>query len=61
MVKNPPFNAGDVGLIPDWETEIPHTEGQLNWYAATTELVHPMDREAWHAPVHGGRTTERLR
>ena len=41
MVKNPPANAGDVSLIPDWETEIPHTEGQLNRCTATTELVHP--------------------
>ena len=41
MVKNPPANAGDVSLIPDWETEIPHTEEQLNRCTATTELVHP--------------------
>ena len=30
VVKNPPSNAGDVGLIPGWETKIPHAAGQLS-------------------------------
>ena len=29
MVKNPPFNAGDVGSIPGQGTKIPHATGQL--------------------------------
>ena len=29
MVKNPPCNAGDVGLIPAWGTKIPPASGQL--------------------------------
>ena len=39
MVKNPPFNAGDAGLIPGRETKIPHAVGQLSLRAATTEPV----------------------
>ena len=27
MVKNPPSNAGDVGLIPDQGTKIPYAMG----------------------------------
>ena len=30
MVKNPPSNAGDMGLIPGHETKIPHATGQLS-------------------------------
>ena len=37
MVKNPPSNAGDTGLVPGQETKIPHATGQLNPRAATTE------------------------
>ena len=40
MVKNPPFNAGDVGSIPGQGTKIPHAAGQLNPSAATTEPAH---------------------
>ena len=29
MVKNPPSNVGDVGLIPGGGTKIPHAAGQL--------------------------------
>ena len=29
MVKNPPCNAGDVGLIPAWGTKIPPACGKL--------------------------------
>ena len=44
MVKNLPPNAGDVGLIPDWGTKIPHAVGQLSPPATTTELT-PSTRE----------------
>ena len=30
MVKNLLSNAGDGGLIPGWETKIPHATGQLS-------------------------------
>ena len=43
VVKNPPSNARDVGLIPGQETKISHTAGQRGpayhcrwWYADTT-------------------------
>ena len=39
MVKNPPAHAGDVGSIPGWETEIPHTTGQLSPCTETTNLM----------------------
>ena len=29
VVKNPPSNAGAMGLIPGWGTKIPHVAGQL--------------------------------
>ena len=44
MVKNPPSNAGNVGLIPGWGTKIPHAMGQLSLCATTTELMHLSER-----------------
>ena len=35
MVKNPPSNAGDVGLILGRGTRIPHAVGQLSPFPAT--------------------------
>ena len=35
MVKNPPSNAGDTGLIPGQGTEIPHAKGKPNSCTAT--------------------------
>ena len=37
MVKNPPSNAGDVGLISGQGTKIPHAVGQLDPSTATRE------------------------
>ena len=37
VVKNPPSNAGDTGLIPGPGTKIPHVVGQLSPRTATTE------------------------
>ena len=37
-VKNLPYNAGYVGLIPGWRTKIPRAEGQLSPCASTREL-----------------------
>ena len=39
VVKNPPYDAGDAGLIPGQGTKIPHAAGQLNPCATTTELA----------------------
>ena len=36
-VKNLPFNAGDVSLIPGQGTKISYATGQLNLCAAITE------------------------
>ena len=38
-VKNPPANAGDMGLIPRLGTKIPHVFGQLSLCATTTDPV----------------------
>ena len=37
MVKNLPFNAMDVGLIPDQGNKIPHDERQLSPRATARE------------------------
>ena len=37
MIKDPPCNAGDVGLIPGQGTEIPHAQEQLSPCTGTTE------------------------
>ena len=40
VVKNPPCNAGDMGLIPGQAAKIPHATGQLlSPRATTTELA----------------------
>jgi len=38
VVKNPPANAGDMGLIPG-PGKIPHAVEQLSWWATTIEPV----------------------
>ena len=50
MVKNPPANAGDMGLIP--ELRIFPGEGNGN-PLQYSYLGNPMDRGAWCATVHG--------
>ena len=50
MVKNPPSNAGDVGLIPGRRTKIPHAMGQLSLCATTTELMRLNERA--HVPAN---------
>ena len=39
VVKNPPCNTGDAGLIPGQGTKIPHAEKQLSPHPATTKLT----------------------
>ena len=60
MVKNPPANAEDAGLIPGSGRSPGEGNGnplQYSW------LENPMDRGAWRATVHGHKEsdpTERL-
>ena len=44
MVKNPPCNAQDMGLIPGLGTKIPHAKGQVSLCAATIEACAPQQR-----------------
>ena len=61
MVKNPPANAGALGLIPGSGRSPGGGNGNLLQYFC---LENPMDRGAWRATVNGGAkesdTTERL-
>ena len=50
VVKNPPDNAGDVGLIPGLERSPGEGNGNPLQYSC---LGNPMDRGAWRATVHG--------
>ena len=50
MVKNPPANTGDTGLIPRWRRS--PGEGNGNPLQCSY-LGNPMDRGAWQATVHG--------
>ena len=40
VVKNLPYDAGDVGLTSGQGTKIPHAAEQLSLHAQTTESVH---------------------
>ena len=50
VVKNPPANAGDMGLILGSERSIGEGNGNPLQYSC---LENPMDRGAWWAAVHG--------
>ena len=39
MVKNPPCNAVDMGLIPGWGAKTPHAAKQISPHATTTEPI----------------------
>ena len=47
--KNPPANAGDMGLIPGLGSYPGEGNGNPLWYSC---LGNPMDRGAWQATVH---------
>ena len=49
-MKNPPANAGDVGVIPGSERSPAEGNGNTLQYFC---LGNPMDRGAWRAAVHG--------
>ena len=50
MVKNPPANAGDMGLIPGSGRAPEEGNGNPLQYSC---LENAMDRGAWQATVHG--------
>ena len=50
VVKNPPANAGDAGLLPGWGRSLGEGNSTSLPYSA---LGNPMDRGAWGATVHG--------
>jgi len=49
VVKNLPFNAGDMGSVSAWGTKIPHATGQLS-PCSTTREAHalPLERSPHH-------------
>ena len=50
VVKNPPDNSGDMGLIPGLGRYPGERNGNSLQYSC---LGNPMDGEAWQATVHG--------
>ena len=50
MVKNPPANAGDAGLIPGWGRSPGEGNDNPLQYSC---LGNPMDRGGWRAAVRG--------
>ena len=51
VVKNPPANAGDMGLIPGLRRYPGEGNGNLFQYSF---LGNPMDKGACRVTVHGG-------
>ena len=50
VLKNPPANAGDAGLIPGSGRSSGEGNGNPLQYSC---LQNPMDGGAWQATVHG--------
>ena len=50
MVKNPPANAGDIGLTPGLGRSSGEGKGNLLLYSC---LENSIDRGTWSATVHG--------
>ena len=50
MIKNPPANAEDTGLIPGLGRSTGEGNGNALQYSC---LENPMDRGAWRSTVHG--------
>ena len=55
VIKNPPANAGDAGLIPGLERSPGVGNGNPLQYS---HWENPMDRGAWQAIVHGGTESD---
>ena len=49
VVKNPPANAGEAGLIPGSRRSLGEGNGNALQYSY---LGNPMDRGSWWATVH---------
>ena len=55
MVKNLPYNAGDLGSIPG----LGRSPGGENGYPLQySYLGNPMDRGAWHSTAYGVTKTQ---
>ena len=50
VVKNPPANAGEIGLMPESGRSPGEGNGKPLQYSC---LGNPMDREAWWAAARG--------
>ena len=55
MVKNPPADVGDAGLISGLGRSPGEGNGNPLWYAC---LENPMDRGAWWATVMGSQKNQ---
>ena len=55
VVKNPPANTGDVGLIPGSGRSFGRGNGNPLQYSC---LGNPMDKGAWPAVVHGATRSQ---
>ena len=51
VVKNQPFNSGNVGSLPGWGIKIPHGVGQLLSPHATLDRGLMEARKSQHAAV----------
>ena len=58
VVKNPPANAGDMGLIPGSGRSPGEGHGNPLQYSC---LENPMDRGAWWATVRGVTKSTRVK
>ena len=50
MVKNPPANVGDAGLVSGCGRSPGEGNGNPLWYSC---LGHPVARGDWQATIHG--------
>ena len=55
VVKNPPANTGDTGLIPESGRPLGEGNGNPLQYSC---LGNPMERGAWWATAHGVRKSQ---
>ena len=53
MVENLPFSVGNVGLLPDWGTRIPHPTGQLSMYSTMRIKTEKKKKIHWKNSKNG--------